>query len=519
MILFHVSKERGISVNYVELSVFIAYFIFMVAIGLYFFSKSKGAGEKDYFLGGRNMGAWVSALSAGASDMSAWVLMGLPASIYLSGMGQTWIAIGLGIGYAVSWIVMAPRLRRFSIAAGDSITIPQYLTNRFLSKNKSLQILSAIIFLVAYTIYAASSIKACGTLFNTVMDIDPTVAMYIAAFIIVAYTFLGGFSAVCWTDFFQGLLMMAALMLVPIVVYFGHSELLDPTALETVYEYTDAATGAVTQCAFGGGIFNASWQDIVSGLGWGLGYFGMPHILVRFMSIEKPSMIKKSSIVAIIWVVISLFSAVMIAYFGRMIMGEELLTHGNQKLVFIAMSRKFFPAGICGLLLAAIIAASISTADSQLLVASSSFTADLYKPFFRKGASEKETLLIGRVLVLVLSLLAFAIANSKGSGAQAIMDMVENAWGAFGSSFGPTILLSLFWKRFNYKGAVAGVVSGFVVDLGWLLSGLTASTGVYEIVPGFIVSFLAAYLVARFTEAPNAEAVAIFEEATKPDAD
>lgn len=215
MILFHVSKERGIFVNYIELSVFIAYFVFMVAIGLYFFSKSKGAGEKDYFLGGRNMGAWVSALSAGASDMSAWVLMGLPASIYLSGMGQTWIAIGLGIGYAVSWIFMAPRLRRFSIAANDSITIPQYLTNRFLSKNKSLQILSAIIFLVAYTIYAASSIKACGTLFNTVMDIDPTVAMYIAAFIIVAYTFLGGFSAVCWTDFFQGMIMLAALLIAP----------------------------------------------------------------------------------------------------------------------------------------------------------------------------------------------------------------------------------------------------------------------------------------------------------------
>ena len=202
-----------------------------------------------------------------------------------------------------------------------------------------------------------------------------------------------------------------------------------------------------------------------------------------------------------------------------MIMGAELLETGSQKLVFIAMSRRFFPAAVCGLLLAAIIAASSSTADSPLLVASSSFTADLYKPFFRKNASEKETLMVGRILVLVLSLIAYAIANSKGSGAQAIMDMVENAWGAFGSSFGPTILLSLFWKRFNYKGAVAGVVSGFVVDLGWLLSGLTASTGVYEIVPGFIVSFLAAYLVARFTEAPNAEAVAIFEEATKPDAD
>ncbi len=237
------------------------------------------------------------------------------------------------------------------------------------------------------------------------------------------------------------------------------------------------------------------------------------------MSIEKPSMIKKSSIVAIIWVVISLFSTVMVAYFGRMIVGEELLTTGTQSMVFIVMSRKFFPAAICGLLLAAIIAASISTADSQLLVASSSFTADLYKPFFRKEASEKETLMIGRILVLVLSAIAFAIASSKGSGAQAIMNMVENAWGAFGASFGPTILLSLFWRRFNYKGAIAGVITGFVVDLGWLLAGLTASTGVFEIVPGFFASLIAAVLVAKFTESPNAEALEIFDKATSPDAD
>lgn len=277
----------------------------------------------------------------------------------------------------------------------------------------------------------------------------------------------------------------------------------------------------MTQCAFGGGIFNTSWQDILSGLGWGLGYFGMPHILVRFMSIEKPSMIKKSSIVAIVWVIISLFSAVMIAYFGRMVMGAELLTQGNQKLVFIAMARRFFPAGICGLLLAAIIAASISTADSQLLVASSSFTADLYKPFFRKKATEKETLFVGRVrvLVLVLSLIAFVIANSKGSGAQAIMDMVENAWEAFGASFGPTILLSLFWKRFNYQGAVAGVISGFVIDLGWLLTGMTASTGIFEIVPGFFGSLVAAIIVAKLTSAPNEKAVAIFEQGTSKNAD
>ena len=230
----------------------------------------------------------------------------------------------------------------------------------------------------------------------------------------------------------------------------------------------------------------------------------MPHILVRFMSIEKPSMIKKSSIVAIVWVIISLFSAVMIAYFGRMVMGAELLTQGNQKLVFIAMARRFFPAGICGLLLVAIIAASISTAD-------------LYKPFFRKKATEKETLFVGRVLVL--SLIAFAIANSKGSGAQAIMDMVENAWGAFGASFGPTILLSLFWKRFNYQGAVADVISGFVIDLGWLLTGMTASTGIFEIVPGFFGSLVVAIIVAKLTSAPNEKAVAIFEQGTSTNAD
>lgn len=217
-------------------------------------------------------------------------------------------------------------------------------------------------------------------------------------------------------------------------------------------------------------------------------------------------MIKKSSIVAIVWVIISLFSAVMIAYFGRMVMGAELLTQGNQKLVFIAMARRFFPAGICGLLLVAIIAASISTAD-------------LYKPFFRKKATEKETLFVGRVLVLILSLIAFVIANSKGSGAQAIMDMVENAWGAFGASFGPTILLSLFWKRFNYQGAVAGVISGFVIDLGWLLTGLTASTGIFEIVPGFFGSLVVAIIVAKLTSAPNEKAVAIFEQGTSKNAD
>ena len=490
-----------------EIIVFLAYFIILLGVALIFYFNGSNKNSEDFFLGGRSMGPWVTALSAQASDMSAWLLMGLPGSILAFGFGQMWIGIGLALGTAANWILCAKRLRTFSKAADDAITVPQYLTNRFAVDSRSLQLVCALIFLFAYTIYVASALVAGTSVFTTLFpDVSPKLAMFVFLLIIVAYTFFGGFTAVCWTDFFQGMLMMLALVL-------------DHAALTTVYEYTDAASGAVTRCDFGGGLFSASWQDILSGLGWGLGYFGMPHILVRFMSIKKPSMIRKSSIVAIVWVIISLLSAVLIAYLGRMVMGEELLTVGNQKLVFIAMARKFFPAGICGLLLAAIIAASISTADSQLLVASSSFTADLYKPFFRKNATEKETLMVGRVLVLALSVIAFFIANSKGSGAQAIMDMVENAWGAFGASFGPTILLSLFWRRFNYKGAVAGVISGFVVDLGWLLTGLTASTGVFEIVPGFIASLIVAVVVTKLTPAPNAEAVEIFDKATSKDAD
>ena len=397
-----------------EIITFLGYFVILLGVALIFYFNGSNKNSEDFFLGGRSMGPWVTALSAQASDMSAWLLMGLPGSILAFGFGQMWIGIGLALGTAANWILCAKRLRTFSKAADDAITVPQYLTNRFGVDSRTLQLVCALIFLFAYTIYVASALVAGTSVFNTLFpEISPKVAMLVFLLIIVAYTFFGGFTAVCWTDFFQGMLMMLALMLVPIVVYFGHRELLDPTALTTVYEYTDAASGAVVSCDFGGGIFSASWQDIVSGLGWGLGYFGMPHILVRFMSIEKPSMIKKSSTVAIIWVIISLFSAVLIAYFGRMIMGAELLADGSQKLVFIAMSRKFFPAAICGLLLAAIIAASISTADSQLLVASSSFTADLYKPFFRN------------VKALCASFLAFISLRSR-SGTSLLSIILSN---------------------------------------------------------------------------------------------
>lgn len=500
-----------------DIFAFALYFIAMIAIGIYFFFKSKDVTEKDYFLGGRAMGPYVTAMSAQASDMSAWLLMGLPGSILAFGFGQAWIGIGLAIGTIANWVLVAKRLRKFSKAANDSITLPQYLSNRFASKSHTVSIICAVVFLVCFTIYVASAFVAGADVFTTLVPQLPrTAAMLIFAAIVVIYTFLGGFNAVCWTDFFQGLLMIAALMIVPIVV--GFTRELAPEALTTVYKGPNGE-----EFKFVANFFNASWKDILSGLGWGLGYFGMPHIIVRFMAIEKPSMVKKSATVAIIWVILSLASTIMIAYLGRMFvysngvdLSEVLLAEGKQSLIFVELARDVFPAFIAGLLLAAIIAASMSTADSQLLVAASSFASDLYKPIIRKNASNKEMLWVSRIIVLIISFVAFFIASSKGKAAQAIMDLVSNAWGIFGAAFGPAIILSLFWKRFTYKGAVAGIVVGAITDMLWLwlpVSGglsLTAITGIYEIIPGFVIGGLAAIIVTLIDKAPSKEVEAIF---------
>ena len=478
----------------IELIVFVMYFIFMMGIGVFFFLRSKEGGEKGYFLGGRQMGPWVSALSAGASDMSAWVLMGLPASIYAAGIGQAWIAIGLAIGYAISWTVQAPRLRRFSIVAGDSITIPQYLTNRFLSKSKALQFICAAIFLIAYTIYAASSVKACGTLFNTVMGIDATTAMYMAAVIIVSYTFLGGFSAVCWTDFFQGLLMLAALLMAPLFA----------VAL------INSGQAAATEVVLPEGYWNpfTNWKDVVSGLGWGLGYFGMPHIIIRFMSVRSDKDLKKSAKIGITWNVLIVIFSVASGCIGHMFLGEI----ADSSTVFIQMVRAIFPALISGILLSAILAASMSTADSQLLASASAFASDVYKPIIRKNqASDKEMLWAGRFVVLAISIIAVMIASDPNSGT--IMGLVENAWGVFGAAFGPAILLSLFWKRFTFSGVVAGILTGAIIDIGWLA--FLSSTGIYEIIPGFVLGGLAAIVVSLCSKAPTAEVEELFERAVK----
>lgn len=476
----------------IELIVFIVYLACMLGIGVFFFVKSHSGGDKEYFLGGRKMGPFVTALSAGTADMSAWVLMGLPTSIYALGLGQIWIPIGLAIGYALSWIFEAPRLRKFSIVANDSITIPQYLTNRFLSKSKALQVVCAIIFLVAYTIYAASSIKACGTLFNTVAGIDANVAMYIAALITIGYVFLGGFKAACWTDFFQGLLMLAAMMIAPI--------------------FAATMLGGMNVDPMPEGYFTVltSWQDIVSGLAWGLGYFGMPHIIVRFMSLRSQKEMKKSAVVAIFWTVLIVFFAALIGIIGRQFLGYDPNTEENS-LVFILMVRAIFPAVISGVLLAAILAASMSTASAQMLSAASSLAADVYKPIVRKGdATEREMFWMSRCAVILISVVAVLIASNPGAGS--IMSLVSNAWAIFGAAFGPCIILSLFWRRFNFAGALSGIVAGGAVDVVWLMF-LTSSTGVYELLPGFVVGLVVAVVVTLMTPAPSAEVDELFDKA------
>jgi sodium/proline symporter len=471
----------------------------MLGVGVFFFINAKGkGGEKGYFLGDRQIGPWVSALSAGASDMSAWVLMGLPASIYAAGMGQTWIAIGLAIGYILSWLFLAPRLRKFSIAANDSITIPQYLTNRFLSKSKTLQIVCAIIFLFAYTIYASSSIKACGILFNTVLGIDANFAMYVAAFIIIGYTFMGGFKAVCWTDFFQGLLMLGALLIAPIfalaLVNSGHAATVSVSFPENYWNFLSS-----------GKLDWKSWADILTGLGWGLGYFGMPHIIIRFMAIRSQKDVKKGAAIGITWNILILLFSVAAGCVGRLFLGSDI----EESTVFIQMVRMIFPGVISGILLSAILAAAMSTADSQLLASASAFAADVYKPVLRKGqAGEQEMFWSGRIVVAIIALLAVIIASNPGSGT--IMGLVGNAWGVFGAAFGPAILLSLFWKRFTFSGAVAGIITGAVIDVIWLAA--FSATGLYEIIPGFVTGLITAVIVTLCGKKPDADIESLYDK-------
>ena len=499
-----------------ELAALLCYFVLVLGIGVYFFFKDRksGGNEKEYFLGGRNMNGWVSALSAGASDMSAWVLMGLPGCIYLLGIGQLWIAVGLLLGTIAAWLWVAPMLRRYSIAAGDAITIPQFLTNRFCTKRKGIMVISALVFVITYCVYTASSLYACGTLFNTVLGMNPKKAMIIASAVIVVYTFLGGFNAVCWTDFFQGMIMLGALMLVPILaVTMMQGSTFTAPAVTLPENYYNVLSG---------GDFNwKSFSDIISGLGWGLGYFGMPHILIRYFSIKSEKEMNKSRIIGCSWLFLILAATSVVGLVGRRFLGDALTkTKDAETLVFINMVRSVFEwignntglvavAAFCaGILLSAILAAAMSTADSQLLASASAFASDLYKPLFRKNASDREMLWAGRIIVVVIAAVAFFIAASPSC--KGIMGLVSCAWAGFGSAFGPVIILALFWKRMTYNGALAGIIVGFAVDALWYA--FMGWTAIYEIIPGFFAGMVATVVVSLLSEKPSAEVLAVYEK-------
>ena len=489
-----------------ELLAFIFYFVLMLAIGVVFMLKDKkNESEAGYFLGGRQMGPYVTALSAQASDMSGWLLMGLPGSILAIGFGEVWIAIGLAIGTYLNWLLIAGRLRKFSQAAGNSITIPQYLNNRFKANGKTLQIISAVIFCICFTVYVASGYKAGAALFSSVLGIkSEALSMAIFGIIMLAYTFMGGFNAVCWTDFFQALLMLVAVIFVPIFVLVS-KDLNLASITTTAPNYFNLLPS---------GKFDwESISSILSGLAWGLGYCGMPHILVRFMSIKSSKLIKPSRRVASVWVFITLGMSVFIGVVGRVFMPE--LIAGSSENVFINMVSKTLPGFVSGICLSAILAAAMSTADSQLLVASSAFTCDIYKPIIKKNASDKEVMWVGKIVVAVIAVLAYAIAIIPGTGS--IMDLVGNAWAGFGAAFGPVIVLSLFWKKFTYKGAVSGMIAGGLTVILWIAFSVQGLTGIYELFPGFIVGMVACILGSILDKKDNTEVEKFFEYAVKFD--
>ncbi|WP_270968483.1 sodium/proline symporter PutP [Campylobacter upsaliensis] len=464
---------------------FIAYSALMLFIGFYFYRKNKST--EDYFLGGRSLGPVVSALSAGASDMSGWLLMGLPGALYVSGFVESYIAIGLSIGAFLNWVFVAKRLRIYTSVIANSITIPDYFETRFDDDKHILRIVCAIVILVFFTFYVSSGLVGGAKLFESTFGIDYTHALTTGTIIIVLYTFLGGYKAVCWTDMIQGLLMMSALIIVPLVMLsnLGGYE----AAISIVQEIKPQ------NLSMGEGV---SALAIISALAWGLGYFGQPHILVRFMSIRSTKEIPTATIVGISWMVISLIGACFIGILGIAYVHKFNLTLQDPEKIFIIMSQLLFNPWIAGILLSAILAAIMSTASSQLLVSSSTLAEDFYRRIFKQDASSQMVMRLGRIGVLLVALIAFLISTDKNSS---VLSIVAYAWAGFGASFGSVMLFSLFWSKMTRMGAIAGMVTGAVVVVAWknYLAG-ALNFPIYEIVPGFVCASLVIIIVSLMTK-------------------
>ncbi|MCC8159893.1 MAG: sodium/proline symporter PutP [Oscillospiraceae bacterium] len=505
----------------IEGIVLLLYFIAMIMVGFIFYKRNSS--HSDYFLGNRQMNVWVTSMSAQASDMSGWLLMGLPGTAYLLGAGTTeaaWTAIGLALGTYLNWLIVAKPLRKYTQIAGNSITIPDFLKNRFHSKSNVLSVFSALFILIFFTVYTSSMFAAGAKLFDYIFGIGYLPALVLSVIVVAAYTFLGGFKAVCWTDLFQGTLMFLALIIVPAFMYKG----LTSGGFE--WSQLGEISLGVTK-GFGA-------MSIVSAIAWGLGYFGQPHILTRFMAIKSSKDIKPARRIAMVWVIITLGMAVIVGVLANPYL-QQLLASGNLaegvldangmladgEKVFMVLVQNMFPTVIAGIFLAAVLAAIMSTADSQLLVASSSFASDIYNTVINKKATEKHLLGVSRVTILVIAIIACLLALDKDSS---VFEIVSHAWAGFGAAFGPIILCSLFWKRCNEKGALAGVISGGAVTLLWAYvptaiwgENLPGIFTTYEIIPGFIISLALIFIVSLATKAPSEEVVKEFESVKTAD--
>lgn len=491
---------------------FILYLCIMLGIGFYFSNKSKKM--SDYFLAGRKLGGWVTAMSAQASDMSGWLLMGLPGAAYATGMGNYWIAIGLAIGTILNWAFVAKPLRRFTEVCGDSITIPQYFQNRFKSNSPVVRMVCAIVIFIFFLVYTTSAFVSGGKLFQVVFNIDSNndayskAAIIISALIIVTYTFFGGFNAVAWTDLIQGLLMVVTIVILPIALIANtpdfSAELLENTP-KIVAEGADAS-------GFMSMFSGRSAVSIISDLAWAFGYFGMPHILVRFMAIKDTKEVKKSGTIAVVWVLISLTAAVLVGVLGRAYLDSQntVLDAASMELIFITTVKRLFPSFLGGIFLSAVLASIMSTADSQLLVTASAVVNDFYTIVVKKETSEKKLMWISRISVMVISVIACILALNPNDS---IMGIVSNAWAGFGAAFGPAILLSLYWKRLTIKGTVAGIIGGAGTVLIWeyVLPDSLAITSLYSIVPGIIISLILTVAVSLADKEPSKEVQEMFD--------
>ena len=477
---------------------FIVYFLILTAIGLYFYRKSHNL--EDYLLGGRGMGAWVTALSAQASDMSGWLLMGLPGAIYVSGLSGSWIAIGLFIGTVLNWWFVSGRLRIYT-GNTNSITLPSFFEERFADPTGLLRIVSAFIILVFFTIYASSGLVAAGRLFESTFGVSYPTAVLTGGIVIVLYTFLGGFLAVCWTDLFQGLLMILALVVVPAVAYHHIGGI---GAIVDALESRNIAKGFIPAGT------DTPLLVILSAMAWGLGYFGQPHILARFMGVQSISKLKRSRMIAIVWVAISLAGAVVIGMVGIGMFESLDIALKEQEKVFIYMIPHIMGPWLGGIMLAAVLSAIMSTIDSQLLVSSSALTEDLYRRVGKRKPGEREIMVIGRGCVVVISVIALVMAlDPKDS----ILGIVAYAWGGFGAAFGPVVLFALFSKRTTWRSALLGMVVGTAVLVLWKYSGW--GSAMYEIVPGFLANTLTILLVDFFFPQTDPDVLARYRQSTQ----